>query len=193
MTDASRAWLEPRTQRWAALRFFSTLLLLFGFIALLGGLLRPQLESTGRSFVERFGYVGMAVGTLLADGFHFPVPPQFYMLMSIASHASALRTLVSISVGSLLGGVAGFVLARKLGRLKWLQQRVASVSTVDELRARLGVKSMIALSISPVAFSWLIYFCGFSRYRWRFILLLCAFRVPKLLLYYWLVRAGWAL
>jgi uncharacterized membrane protein YdjX (TVP38/TMEM64 family) len=52
---------------------------------------------------------------------------------------------------------------------------------------------LIVLSLTPVAFSWLVYMCGLSRYSWRSVALLSVLRLPKLVIYYWLVRVGWAL
>ena len=174
-------------------RFVLGLVALLGVVTLVAHLLRPQLEGIGQGFVDRFGYVGMAVGTLLADGFQFPVPPQFYMLLAVASGLPAVWVITAIALGSLLGGLSGFLLSRKLRHVPWLKRRIASHPALGRMRDALGTKSLIALSISPVAFSWLIYFCGFSRYPWRFAWLLCALRIPKVVLYYWLVRAGWAI
>lgn len=183
----------PRVESRQIIRFVLGLLALLGAVTLLAHLLRPQLEGVGKAFADRFGYVGMALGTLLADGFQFPVPPQFYMLLSVASKTPAVWVIAAISVGSLLGGLSGFFLSRKLRRVPWLQRRVASHPALDRMRKAIGTKSLIALSITPVAFSWLIYFCGFSRYPWRFAWLLCALRIPKIVMYYWLVRAGWSI
>lgn len=195
MTSAQLADARPnsRVNSRQIARFVVGLFALLAGVALLAHVLRPQLEGIGREFVDRFGYVGMALGTLLADGFQFPVPPQFYMLMAVATQSPALWVIASVSAGSLLGGLCGFYLSRKLRHVPWLERRVASHPALHRIREALGTKSLIALSVSPVAFSWLIYFCGFSRYPWRFAWLLIALRLPKVILYYWLVRAGWSI
>lgn len=184
--------VRPVPHVWLALRWLAGL----GALALAAGLaahlLRPQVEYIGRLFVKHAGYAGMAFGTMLADGFQFPVPPQFYMLLAIASDGSDGWALVSITAGSLLGGVAGYLCARRLGQLRWFRRRLQSLQDKYALRDKLGPKRLIALGLSPIAFSWLVYFCGINRYRWRSVALLSALRIPKLLVYYWLVRAGWS-
>src|SRR6188768_2999163 len=80
---------------------------LFGVMLAIARLFRAPLEALGRNFVERFGYYGMAFGTFIADGFHFPIPPQFYMLMAISSGASRPLAFAAITAASLLGGVPG--------------------------------------------------------------------------------------
>ena len=192
---------KPTSQRdgnwWQLVRVLAGLLGVLLLVGLLGQALRPQVEQLGRAFVERGGYFGMAVGTLLADGFLFPVPPQFYMLLAVASESATGWTLASIALGSIAGGVLGYVLARRLARLDWLARRLAagfrSRALHDKLGNGLGVKSLLVLGLSPIAFSWLIYFCGVSGQPWRHVALLCALRVPKLAFYFWLVRVGWAL
>lgn len=181
---------------WQLARVLLGLLGVLVMVALLGQALRPQVEQLGRAFVDRGGYFGMAAGTLLADGFLFPVPPQFYMLLAVASEAAMGWTLASLSFGSITGGVLGYLLSRRLAKLGWLARRLnegfRARALQDKLGGGLSAKSVLLLGLSPIAFSWLICFCGVSRQPWRHVALLCALRVPKLAFYLWLVRLGWA-
>src|SRR5688500_14238206 len=88
----SRADLVRLGLRWMA----GIAVVFVGMIALASSFREP-LERIGRAFVERFGYPGMALGTLIADGFHFPIPPQFYMLMAVTSDASRPIALGAIA------------------------------------------------------------------------------------------------
>ena len=182
---------------WPLARVLLGLLAVLVLVGLLGHALRPQVEHLGRAFVERGGYFGMAVGTLLADGFLFPLPPQFYMLLAIASESATGWTLASMSLGSIVGGVLGYLFSRRLGRFDWVARRLGeglhAHALHDKLGGALSAKSMLLLGLSPIAFSWLIYMCGVSGQRWRHVALLCALRVPKLAFYFWLVRVGWTL
>ena len=174
---------------WSLVRLGLGLVLALSLVVLLARTLRPQVEHLGRALVDQGGYLGMAFGALLADGFHFPIPPQFYMLLAIASATPAGWTLVSLCLGSMCGGVLGFLVARRLGRIKWLEERFQK--RMRGRGIRLGARGLFFLALSPIAFSWVIYFCGVSGYAWRHVALVCALRVPKLLLYFWLMRAGW--
>jgi membrane protein YqaA with SNARE-associated domain len=174
-------------------RFLLGLGVVLGAVIIVGHAVRPQLEGLAREFVGRFGVWGMAAGTLVADGFHFPIPPQFYMLLAIASDVPDRLALAGIAAGSVMGGLCGFYAAGQLGKVGFVRRRIASPQVVSTLKGKLGAKGLVALSLTPVAFSWLIYLCGISRYSWRYALLLAALRLPKLVLYYWLVRLGWSL
>src|SRR4051812_25614231 len=79
------------------LRFVATLVILLVAAGVLGHFAQPWAEGAARAFVERFGVLGMAFGTLLADGLQFPVPPQFYMLLAIASHSAFAGSFTAIA------------------------------------------------------------------------------------------------
>src|SRR5689334_1297994 len=109
-SEAAPAPLESG-ELWRLLsRFALGLLLLLVIASALGHWARADAEAIARGFVERYGYPGIALGTFLADGFHFPIPPQFYMLLSIASGQPAAECLAVIGSASLLAGAAGYQL-----------------------------------------------------------------------------------
>lgn len=178
---------------WLVLRFILGLALLLGAVLLIVRALRPELQSLGSLFVERFGLGGVMLGTFLADGFHCPIPPQFYMLLAIAAGRSPLSIIAATSVASVLGGGAGCLLARRLGRTprlaRWLERSNRGV--IAQLTQRHALRSALVASFTPIAFSMLCYLTGFYRLPRSAVLLLLALRVPKLALYYYLVSIGW--
>lgn len=185
---------SPRAGRMRMLlRFVIGLGLLLGVVVLVVRTFRPQLEGVGAWFVSHFGLAGVAAGTFIADGFHFPVPPQFYMLLATAAHADPLAVLAATSAGSVGGGTAGYLVARRLGHIqrvaRWLER--ATGKTKDLIGRRYPYRSAVAASLSPVAFSVLCYLAGLLRVRSGPLIVLLVLRVPKIVLYYYLVRVGW--
>jgi uncharacterized membrane protein YdjX (TVP38/TMEM64 family) len=167
-------------------------LLLIVISAMLGKWLRPELELLGREFVDRCGLPGMAAGAFIADGFHFPVPPQFYMMLAVATAGSELGSLTAIAAGSIAGGVAGFFVARFVGRTELLERHAERFRpTFRRLEERHGHTGAVLLAISPLPYSWLCYFAGFYRVGIRVFLIIAGLRIPKLLVYYLFVRLGW--
>jgi membrane protein YqaA with SNARE-associated domain len=164
-----------------------------GLVALLGHYFRIELETMGRAFLDHFGYVGIALGTYLADGLHCPVPPQFYMLASIVGAWSEVSTLAAICVGSLLGGVTAYWLARQAAKLRLLKRVLARTQAkLDWLFARFGYWAVAIGSLTPIPYSFLCYVAGGSRMPPRIFLALSLFRIPKIVLYFYLVKLGWA-
>jgi membrane protein YqaA with SNARE-associated domain len=175
------------------LRFCAGLALLFAAMLGVARVFRAPLESLGRTFVERFGYPGMLLGTFVADGFHFPVPPQFYMLMAVSSGASRPLAFAFITCGSLLGGVVGYHVAGRLADLKPIARLLARAQgPTRRAFARFGYRAALVASLLPVAYSVLCYLAGLYRLPRRVFAVLCLCRIPRLLLFFYLVKLGWA-
>ncbi len=177
---------------WPVLRLIAGL----GIILVLAGTLahwaRPQCEGLARGFVAAYGYWGIALGTLLADGFHFPIPPQFYMLLSIASQASVYWSLSVIAAASVLGGVVGYATARVVANSAWVAARTErSRRLLERAVLRFGARAALVASLLPIPYSILCYLSGLNRMPPRFLALLCLCRIPKLIAFYLLVYWGW--
>lgn len=168
---------------------------MFGGMVLLARTFRPQLEALGRAFVEHFGLGGIALGTFLADGLSFPVPPQFYMLLAISASTPDLHTFLATSVGSLSGGVAGYHLARQLARFprfaRWLERMGASFR--EQLRGRKAYRNALIASLTPLPFSMQCYLCGLYRLPLGAFAVISLLRLPRLAMFYYILKAGWTL
>ena len=185
---------RPRFTLRGVLRVLLALGVLLGLVLLVVRAFRPELQATGRSFVAHFGLAGIVLGTFLADGFHFPVPPQFYMLLAVASGGSSVTTLAVICLGSLCGGTCAYLLAQRLARFprfaRWLARNGRSLAR--QFEGANAYRGAVLISITPVAFSVVCYVSGLYRLGARPFLLVLALRIPKLLLYYQLVKLGWS-
>jgi membrane protein YqaA with SNARE-associated domain len=172
-----------------ALRFVLGLGVLLGIVTLLVRTLRPELTSVGRWFVDHFGLFGVAAG------FHFPVPPQAYMLLATAANSDPLAILFATSVGSVLGGATGYAVATRLGHIpalsRWLER--VSGNMHELIGRRYPYRSAVLASATPMAFSVLCYLGGLFRVGRGPLLVLLVLRVPKIALYYYLVKLGWSL
>jgi membrane protein YqaA with SNARE-associated domain len=173
-------------------RLLSWLVITCSLAALLAAHFRPQAEGVARAFVNTFGVAGMALGTFLADGLHFPIPPQFYMLLAIASGASPVLSFLAISVASVLAGGLGYRLCSWVSGWQWLERRTSKHRELL-LRAfeRYGYRAALLAMLLPIPYSLLCYLAGLGRLPRTFVLLLSAYRVPKLLFFYLLVHWGW--
>jgi membrane protein YqaA with SNARE-associated domain len=184
----SRAQIVKLGLRW----FAGLAVVVIGMVAL-ASVFRAPLERIGRAFVERFGYSGMAFGTLIADGFHFPIPPQFYMLMAVTSDASRPVALAAITAGSLAGGFVGYRVAGRLARFGPIARRLErSQGLATAAFSRFGYRAAILASLLPIAYSVLCYLAGIHRLPGRVFAVLSLCRIPRLLLFYYLVELGWS-
>lgn len=175
-------------------RFLLGLVIACGAVATAGYFLRAPAEALARDFVSRFGVWGMALGTLLADGVHFPVPPQFYMLLAVASNTPIFVAFPAIALGSLLSGCVGYWLARRASHVEWLATKTERYrQLLSHAFERRGYRAALLASLLPIPYSVLCYLAGLSRLPAGFLALLGAYRIPKLLGFYALVYVGWSL
>lgn len=175
-----------------ALRGVIGVVVLVAIVVLLERYLHDEVVSLGRQFVDRFGLWGMALGTFLADGFHFPVPPQFYLLTAITTGGNQVAPVAVICAASLAAGTLDYKLARYLARLKFFRKWLERTrGRVDGLFKRHGYLAIAIGSASPVPFSTLCYLAGLYRIPYRHFALFTLLRIPRILVFYFAIRAGW--
>jgi uncharacterized membrane protein YdjX (TVP38/TMEM64 family) len=134
----------------------------------------------------------MAGGAFLADGIHFPVPPQAYMLLGVAGGYGVAPAFASVSVGSALGGLVAFAIARRLSRVRFLQSAVRGPrALVDTLFARHRYWGLAVAALLPISYWMLCSIGGLSRLAYRSYAVLALMRLPRLLLSYVVVVALW--
>lgn len=182
--------------RWDArrgiFRAVVSVLVFFGLMATLAKLAGPRIEASGKAFVESFGYAGLALGTILADGFSLPPPPLFYIVIVATGKSSHLVGMTVISAASMVAGVIGYHLAALLAARPFFRKRIdATRARMDGLFKRYGVWAFLIASATPLPFSFMCYTAGVYRLGPRMLAFICVFRVPRLLVMYWLIVAGW--
>lgn len=150
-----------------------------------------RFDALAKWFLSHWGYTGCAVGTWLADAFTFPIPPQVYMAMA-NDWPSLLRIFPFIALGSMLGGLTGYLLSPYLGRIRVVAEGVRrSEAKVRALSGDGWVRGVVVVSLSPVAFSWMCYAAGLYRIPRAAFALLCLLRIPKLMVYQALIWYTW--
>lgn len=173
-------------------RLFAGFAGLVGIVAIIGWRWRSELEHFGRWFVERFGAAGMAGGAFLADGLHFPLPPQFYLLTGIAGGYGTLPALASVLAGSIAGGFVAFALARRVAGVPFFEKRFSTTRHVVRslLRAR-GRWGLVIAGMLPVSYFVLCVLGGMMRLRYRDYAILGLMRIPRLVLSFLLILLAW--
>ncbi len=169
------------------------LVAVFVGVSVTAALFRPELRALGEAFVRRFGYGGMALGAFLSDAFMFPIPPQFYMLTSVAAGAPQGPSVVVICASSVVAANVAYHVAGSLARVPLVRRRIErSRGVIDPLFARYGYYAVAVGAALPVPFSLLCYLAGLYRVPYRLYAVLVLLRVPRLLVFYALIRLGWA-
>jgi membrane protein YqaA with SNARE-associated domain len=175
------------------LRLAAGLTVLGVVVGIVGWTHRSELSAFSSWFIGHFGVGGMIVGSFLADGMHFPVPPQFYMLTGIASGRAHAVVFASVLIGSELGGAFAFAAAR------WLVARSALLrrwlhrprELLGNLVLRSGYVGLLVATLLPISFSALCMASGALGLPYRAYAILGGMRVPRLVLSWVLIVAAW--
>jgi membrane protein YqaA with SNARE-associated domain len=184
--------LPAEDLRGLALRVLGGLLLGATGLVLVARAFRAQLEAIGILFVHHFGVAGMFLGTLVADAFSFPVPPQFYLMTLVACGRPQLPGLVAICAATLVAGQCAYRLAGPLMRIGPLRRLVArSQPRVEPIFLRHGYRAMLLASLTPIPFSVLCYLSGIYRVPPGPFGVFLVLRVPRILIFYAAFRLGW--
>lgn len=196
MSDTHAEEVPPEVTRYetmaAILHMVIGLVLLVGVVALLSWRFRAPLEHFGREFVEHFGVLGVAGGSFLADGVHFPLPPQFYLLAGEAGGMARPVAVTSALIGSVLGGLAAFAAARRAASWRVVATRGKTAKrVVSTLFQKHGYLGIVLAGTLPISFWVLCTMSGVLRLPWRAYGVLALMRVPRLLLSYAVIVAAW--
>ncbi|MEW5849087.1 MAG: VTT domain-containing protein [Myxococcota bacterium] len=170
-----------------------SLLLLFLMVWGAATALRDEIQTLGRLFVEHFGVGGMFLGSFLADGVHFPIPPQFYMLTTVTSGREPVPALAAITIGSIVGGNVSYLIAGQLYRVRALHRFIDRArAKAEPMFARYGYWAVAIGSVTPFPYSTLCNAAGLCGMPYRLFAVLSLFRVPRILMFYLLIRLGWS-
>lgn len=163
-----------------------------GLIAILSAYFRAPIEHLGQVFVTRFGAPGMALGAFLADGAHFPLPPQFYLLAGEAGGLGRAASIGSVLTGSILGGLVAFTFGRKLASSPFVTKRIrAPKALVARMFERHGYVGIALAGMLPISFWVICTLGGALRLPFRAYAVIALVRVPRLLVSYAIVALAW--
>lgn len=175
---------------------------LFGMlvvIALLAGarhLLGDRLAVASHWLTTRGGYAGVFLSTWAIDTFTLPVSPD--IILAFVAHEGGkldhVLSLALICVASVAGGNTGFYLARRLGRLRWVERRLAkSYRSGQRLFQRFGVWAVVIAGLTPVPFSIVCWLAGlYHMSAFKFFLATLS-RIPRFVGWYYVIRFGFSL
>lgn len=160
--------------------------------AVLGVLFREPLTVLGHRFVDRFGLLGMFLGTLFIDTSIVPLSTDPLLLIGVSGELPFWPMFFVTGIASVLSGPLGYACGAMLDR----GTRIGPV-----LRRRFprflhlleehGIKAMVAAALLPIPFSATTWSAGISRLGLGRVALVSLLRIPKTGFYLWLIAKGW--
>ncbi len=152
-------------------------------------LLDVPIEEFGRRAVARGGLVGVFAFVFLVDT--FVVPASLDLLFPVTMDWPPVPLLLVMSVASILGGCAGYWIARGFSRWRYVARTVAAYRARGEhIIERYGIWAVVLAGLTPIPFSTVSWIAGMVRMPPGLYALGALSRAPRIVIYYLLIRAG---
>jgi uncharacterized membrane protein YdjX (TVP38/TMEM64 family) len=100
---------------------------------------------------------------------------------------------IVVCLSSVVAANVAYKVAGALAHVPFVRRRIeASRPKIDPLFAKYGYYAVAIGAMSPIPFSLLCYVAGLYRVPYRIYAVLVLMRIPRLLVFYALIRLGWA-
>lgn len=171
--------------------------LLLGLVALLGTvaaaawLLREPITNFSTWVTTTTGWPGLMVSMALTD----VVPVLTHGAVLLVAQAGGLgfwTSFFAASVGTVLGVIASWSIGRAFGRSERLQYLLHR-SRIAPFLGRYGIAAVALASVTPIPDSLCVMGTGAARAPLWYPLVGASIRIPKILIYLWVIREGWTL
>ncbi len=154
--------------------------------------LKPQTDTIAHYVSEYTGPVGLFLFAFLTD--MLIVPLTVDVIFPFERNLSPVIFLALISAGSMLGGIGGYWIGRLLGHLKIVQQVTEGFSREGRhLINRYGEWGIVLAALTPIPFSTVCWISGMVKVRFLYVVFATFARIPRMIIYYYAVVAGFSL
>jgi membrane protein YqaA with SNARE-associated domain len=162
-------------------------------VLLLGVYAREELIFYSEMFIRYVGYPGLFLGMLMSDSLPAFVPPDAFLMFSIAAGLDAFWVLFSTSVGSIVGGCISYSIGRFLIPRFSLGRKII-LRYEDKLLPylrRFGFWAIVLAAMTPIPYSWMAYTVGSFKMSFKMFLVASQFRILRMVVYYYAMLWGW--
>ncbi|AVV51144.1 MULTISPECIES: YqaA family protein [Leptospira] len=146
-----------------------------------------------QKFIEITGVFGVGVGIMFADSLHVFVPPDVFLMIAVAGKLNSILVIVSASIGSLIGGTVSYLTGRiLLPKIEGVASFVKKhEQKLEHYLHRYGFWAVVLAALTPLPYSWVSLAAGTMRMRYLLFFQGCLFRIPRFVVFYYLIRFGW--
>ncbi len=167
--------------------------LLFGVVVLLATVFAEPTKALADWMVQTLGLSGIFLGVFAADAFTFPIPPDTYLLIAVASETGVVEVLSTICLASILAGITAYFVGPFLTKFPYLGHKIEHFRPRGEaLFRRFGVWAVAIAALTPVPFSIVCWMAGiYNMPKGKFLATLL-FRIPRFIGYFYIFVLGWS-
>ena len=163
------------------------------FVAAIGYWLSEPLRAVAELFVEHLGATGVMLGFYFPDGFTIPLPPDAFSALGLAGGLGFWSVVFWSSFGSVMGGVTGFTIGRRLSKTRWFRRKIrkGNGAAVHDLIERYGAAGLAIAACTPLPYSLGTWAAGTTRMSYtQFFSISIPLRSVRVAFMLWLVELG---
>lgn len=164
------------------------------FVVLLGVAgyyLERELQDATNWVVTQIGFPGLCLLILVSDGLVTPFPPDAVLLVIAKSRLAEhwLGYVLVLGLVSVAAGCVGWMIGRWLGHRDFARRRIAALRAQHgDFIERYGFWAIVLGAVTPLPYSVTCWAGGAVGLSFTKVLLASlVFRVPRFVLYYWLI------
>lgn len=175
---------------------FQTLASIFTVVVIVFGLaffFRDELTIFSKWFVEHGSYLGLFFGMILSDSLPAFIPPDAFLMMSVAGGMNPVFTILVMGFGSITGGSLAYCIGRFLIPRFSVGRKIV-LRYEDKLLPYLrkyGFWAVVLAAITPIPYSWMAYTVGTFKMEFSRFLIGSLFRFFRMGIYYFAMVLGW--
>ncbi|WCL48200.1 YqaA family protein [Leptospira sp. GIMC2001] len=170
-----------------------TVFILVTTVVLFGIYARQELVTVSEWVIQKIGYPGLFFGMLISDSLPAFVPPDAFLILSIAAEMDPIWVIFTCSLGSIIGGSISYCVGRyliprfSLGRRLILKYEDKLVPMIR----RYGFWAVVLSAMTPVPYSWMAYTVGSFRMKFYYFFGGSLFRILRMTVYFYAMLWGW--
>ena len=162
-------------------------------VVLLGAFFREPVTLFANWLIDELGLFGLLFGIVISDAFTFPVPPDTYLLITVASGGDVQKMLTICCLGSISAGTIAYFFGPHVSKFPYFSKRIEKYrSRGEKLFEMYGVWTVAIAALTPIPFSIVCWFAGIYKMAYPRFFVATLARIPRLVGYYWLFELGWA-
>lgn len=170
---------------------FTIFIVLLVFFA--GSFIREPLTEFAMLIINKLGLFGLFFGIILTDTFTFPVPPDTYLLITVATDREPVLMLTIVCIASIMAGNLAYFIGPTLAKIPFFNRQIEKFRAKGErLFREYGVWAVVIAALTPIPFSIICWLSAIYKMEWKLFFFATFARIPRLVGYYFLFVLGWA-
>ncbi|MGI9256395.1 MAG: YqaA family protein [Salinispira sp.] len=151
-----------------------------------------EIQRLGSWAIDNFGLIGVFLFIYTVDT--LIVPASGDLIFPFTMGWDPIPLLLTICLASIIGGISGFFIARKLSHLKSIQGSVKYYREQGEFLIRkYGIWAVVIAGLTPIPYSTVSWIAGIMNMPIQQYLLASLSRIPRFIVVYLLIQGGFNL